>query len=362
MRIIISGGGSGGHVYPAIAIANALKERGIKDILFVGAIGKIEMEKVPQAGYEIEGLHISGLHRQRKWRNLTFPFKLISSLLKAKKIIEKFKPDVVIGVGGYASGPVLKMAQLKAIPTLIQEQNSYPGITNKLLAGKAARICVAYPNMSQFFDASKIIFTGNPVRKDLMQLDDLKDEAYGYFELDQNKKTILIFGGSLGARTINKAIDQNRSLIESLDDVQLLWQVGKIYYDEYKNSKIADLPNVRILPFIDRMDLAYAMSDVVICRAGALTISEMCLVAKPAVFVPSPNVAEDHQTKNARTLVEADAAWMVNDKEADDKLLVTALELLNDKNAHERLSANIRGLAKPDAGDEIADEIIKLAK
>ncbi len=360
MRIIISGGGSGGHVYPAIAIANALKEKGVSDILFVGAKDKMEMEKVPLAGYEIEGLWISGFHRQKKHRNILFPFKLLSSLWKAKKIIEKFKPDVVVGVGGFASGPVLKMAQLKSIPTLIQEQNSYPGITNKLLAKSADRICVAYPGMTKYFDESKIIFTGNPVRKDLMQVDALRNDAYSYFGLDQNKKTILIFGGSLGALSINKAIEAKVNLLAENPDIQLLWQVGKVYHDRYKDNPVSKMDQVHILPFIDRMDYAYAASDVIICRAGALTISELSLVAKPAVFVPSPNVAEDHQTKNADALVSNDAALMVHDNNARDMLLNTAIELLEDKATQERLSSNIRRLGKPEAGDKIAEEIIKL--
>ena len=362
MRIIISGGGSGGHVYPAIAIADALKEKAVEDILFVGASDKMEMEKVPAAGYKIEGLWISGLHRQRIWRNVSFPFKLISSLLKAKKIIEKFKPDVVVGVGGFASGPVLKMAQMKSIPTLIQEQNSYPGITNKLLAKDASKVCVAYPGMERFFDSSKLIYTGNPVRKDLINIEALKAEGIDYFDLDQNKKTVLIFGGSLGARSINDALYHNRSQMQELRDTQFLWQVGKVYYDEFKNSELQQIPNIKVLPFIDRMDLAYAAADVVICRAGALTISEMCIVGKPAVFVPSPNVAEDHQSKNAQSLVENDAAWMVKDSELKEQIPQKAIKLLKDIDAQKRLSVNMRKMAMPDAGNKIAEEIIKLIR
>ena len=360
MRIIISGGGSGGHVYPAIAIANALRSKGIKDILFVGAKGKIEMEKVPAAGYPIKGLWISGLHRRKKWRNILFPFKLITSLVKAKTIIDSFKPDVVVGVGGFASGPVLKVAQMKSIPTLIQEQNSYPGITNKLLAKQARKICVAYPGMSRFFAEDKIVFTGNPVRKDLINVDELKDEAYSYFGLDQNKKTILIFGGSLGAQSINEAIDHNSKLIEDLEDVQLLWQVGKHYYDTYKNSHLSQCDHVSIKPFIDRMDYAYALADTIICRAGALTISELSLVGRPAVFVPSPNVAEDHQTKNAASLVDNNAAIMVHDSKLKEELVEKALKLLRDISTQKSLSENIRQMAMPEASDKIADEIIKL--
>lgn len=362
MKIIISGGGSGGHVYPAIAIAQALRSKGVEDILFVGAEGKIEMEKVPAAGFPIKSLWISGLHRGELFRNILFPIKLISSLWKAKKIIEKFKPDVVVGVGGFASGPVLKMAQMKSIPTLIQEQNSYPGITNKLLAGKAKSICVAYPKMERFFDPNKIKFTGNPVRKDLLSVELLKSEAMSYFDLDQNKKTILIFGGSLGARAINNAIYNKRSRIEALSDVQFLWQVGKAYYQEFSESPLAASKHVKILPFIDRMDYAYSISDCIICRAGALTISEISLVGKPAIFVPSPNVAEDHQRKNAQALVDNKAAIMIEDKEANEILLDRALELLEDKDTQKRLSENIRTMAAPGADDIIADEIISLAQ
>ena len=360
MRIIISGGGTGGHLYPALAIANALKEKGIEDILFVGAKGKIEMEKVPKAGYPIEGLWISGFHRQRMWRNISFPFKLISSLMKAKSIIEKFKPDVVVGVGGYASGPLLKMAQRKSVPTLIQEQNSYPGVTNKLLAKGAKKICVAYPNMDKYFDKDKIVLTGNPVRKDLTELKNLKEKAINYFGLDRDKKTLLIFGGSLGARSINKAVYHNYDLIKSKNDIQILWQVGKIYHDEYKDSKMSELEHVTILPFIDRMDLAYAASEAIVCRAGALTISEVCLTAKPVILVPSPNVAEDHQTQNAMALINKNAAQMVKDIDANELMITQAFKLINDIETQKSLSNAIRLLAKPNAREDIANEILKL--
>ncbi len=362
MRIIISGGGTGGHVYPAIAIANALKERGVEDILFVGAEGKLEMEKVPLSGYPIEGLKISGFHRQRKWRNISFPFKLLYSLMKARKIIDKFKPDVAIGVGGYASGPLLKMAQRKNIPTLIQEQNSYPGVTNKLLANKAAKICVAYNKMEKYFPQEKLIITGNPVRKDLMHIDNLRSEAISYFDLDQSKKTILIFGGSLGARSINKAVAHQMDVISKLTDVQILWQVGKIYIDTYKDAEIAHLSNVTVLPFIDRMDLAYSAADIVVCRAGALTISELCITGRPCVLVPSPNVAEDHQNKNADALSDEGAAIVVRDNDADQKMMTTAVELIRNKESQESLSKNLRRLAKPESSEIIVDEILKLIK
>jgi len=361
MKIIISGGGTGGHVYPAIAIANALREKGIKDILFVGAKGKLEMEKVPKAGYPIEGLNIRGFHRTKRWRNILFPFRLLGSLLKAKKIIDKFGPDVVIGVGGYASGPILKIAQLKKIPTVIQEQNSYPGITNKLLAKGAEKIFVAYNGMERFFQASKLLMTGNPVRKDLTDINHLREEAIGFFDFDLNKKTILIFGGSLGARSINKAVAYQQELISQLTDVQIIWQVGKIYFDQYKDSALAKMSHVKVLPFIDRMDLAYAASDVIVSRAGALTISELMLIGRPAILVPSPNVAEDHQTKNAESLVTENAAMMVKDSEANEKMLITALDLLRDDKRQNSLSSNLLSLAKPEARELIANEIIKLA-
>ena len=362
MKIIISGGGSGGHIFPAIAIANALTEKGVKDILFVGANGKIEMEKVPQAGYKIEGLNISGFHRRQMSRNLKFPFKLIGSLLKAKKIIDKFNPDVVVGVGGFASGPMLKIAQWKGIPTLIQEQNSYPGITNKLLASKASKICVAYEHMDSFFEEDKILFTGNPVRKDLNNVNELRSQAYKHFDLDQNKKTLFIFGGSLGARSINNAIYNSREIIKSFDNIQLIWQVGKLYHEEFKSSELADCPHVKILPFIDRMDLAYSAADVIICRAGALTISELAIVAKPAIFIPSPNVAEDHQTKNAQALSEKGAAYLIKDAEAKEKVIPKAIELLEDKDAQRSLSLNLKAMAKPEARETIAEEILKLVR
>lgn len=360
MKIIISGGGSGGHLYPALAIANALKEKGIKDILFVGAKGKIEMEKVPLSGYPIEGLWISGIHRKKILRNILFPFKLISSLLKAKSIIEKFKPDVVVGVGGFASGPVLKIAQMKSIPTLIQEQNSYPGITNKLLANKADKICVAYSKMDKYFQEAKIEFTGNPVRKDLKELDHLKSEAYSYFDLDHNKKTLLICGGSLGAQSINEAIKSSISYFQKLENIQVIWQVGKLYYDSIKDLPIAQLKHVVVLPFIDRMDLAYSCADVILCRAGALTISEICIIEKPAILVPSPNVAEDHQTKNAMALVNEEAAWMIPDNELDELLTSKVTELFKDMDAQKSLSEAVGKLGMPNAREIIAEHVLKL--
>ncbi len=362
MKIIISGGGSGGHLYPALAIANALKEKGVSDILFVGAKGKIEMEKVPKAGFKIEGLWISGFHRQKKWRNFLFPIKLILSLLKAKKIIDKFRPDLVVGVGGFASGPILKVAQWKGIPTAIQEQNSYPGVTNKLLSKGANKIMVAYPGMRRYFEDTKITITGNPVRKDLMQLDHLKNEAISYFDLDKNKKTILIFGGSLGARSINEAVLYQKELIEQNPQIQIIWQVGKIYYPDYKDSEFTKLTNVKILPFIDRMDLAYCAADITITRAGALTISELTLTGHPAILVPSPNVAEDHQTKNAKALTDNNAGILVQDNEAKKHMIPKAFELLDNDDLQKELSKNIRALSKPDAREQIADLLIEMVQ
>ncbi len=361
MKVIISGGGSGGHIYPAIAIANELKrQQSTIDILFVGAKGKMEMEKVPKAGYPIEGLWISGFHRKLTLRNLLFPFKLISSLWKARRVLKRFKPDVVIGVGGFASGPTLEMAYRLGIPTLIQEQNSYAGMTNKLLAKKVNRICVAYQKMERFFPKEKIVWTGNPVRSDIMELDHRKAEGVQHFELDPTKETILLFGGSLGAKTLNEAMAANTSQIAKEKDTQFIWQAGKLYIENYKNSETAALPNVQIRAFLDRMDLAYAVADVVICRAGALTISELSMVGKPAILVPSPNVAEDHQTQNAKALVDKDAAILVPDSKATERMIPTAIHIMRNSINKERLGRNILLLAKPNAAKEIVAEVLKL--
>ncbi len=361
MKVIISGGGSGGHIFPAIAIANALKERIPNlEVLFVGAQGKIEMEKVPKAGYKIEGLWISGFHRKLTTRNLAFPFKLLSSLWKAYRILQGFQPAVVIGVGGFASGPTLKVATWKGIPTLIQEQNSYPGITNRLLAKEVNTICVAYDHMERYFPKNKIVRTGNPVRQDIEITAAKRKAAYEYYKLDPTKKTIFLFGGSLGARSLNDAMLANADLIGQQNQVQVLWQAGKLYIEEFAASATAKLPNVVVKAFIDRMDLAYAMADVVICRAGALTISELSLLGKAAILVPSPNVAEDHQTMNANALVEVDAAILVKDKDCANDMIMKALSLLNDEMQQEELAKNITTLAKPAASNEIVDEILKL--
>jgi UDP-N-acetylglucosamine--N-acetylmuramyl-(pentapeptide) pyrophosphoryl-undecaprenol N-acetylglucosamine transferase len=363
MKVIISGGGTGGHIYPAIAIADAIKSIDSQaEILFVGAEGRMEMEKVPKAGYRIEGLWISGIQRSFSInairQNLTFPFKLLHSLLKSNSILNTFKPDVVVGVGGYASGAILKAAQKKNIPTLIQEQNGYAGVTNKLLAKSAKKICVAYPQMEKYFPAEKIMFTGNPVRKDISNLNPLKEVAYQHFKLQTNKPTLLILGGSLGARTINESVA--KSLEEWISKgVQVIWQTGKIYYSQYQSLA---KESVIVLPFIERMDLAYSVADLVISRAGALSISELCLAAKPCILVPSPNVAEDHQTKNAMALVSQKAALMVKDIDAKEKLGILSLELINNEQDRLILSRNIATLAKPNAAIDIANEVLRIGK
>ena len=363
MRVIISGGGTGGHIYPALAIANALKAKEPSaEILFVGAKGKLEMEKVPKAGFPIEGLWISGFHRKLTLRNLMFPIKLISSLFKAGQIIKKFKPDAVVGVGGYASGPLLQMAASKGIPALIQEQNSYAGVTNKILAGKVQKICVAYPNMEKYFPKEKIVFTGNPVRKDISDLKDKKEEAIAHFGLEQNKKTTLLFGGSLGARTLNEMMRENSKLIADHPNIQWIWQMGSIYYDEFVKSETAKLPNVVAQPFLEKMELAYAAADVVVCRAGALTVSELCIVGKPAILIPSPNVAEDHQTKNAMALVDNDAAILVKDADAKAKAVSSVIELLDDTDKMDELKINIQKLKKESAAEDIVEELMNLIK
>lgn len=364
MKAIISGGGTGGHIFPAIAVAQELK-RNNKDIeiLFVGAEGKMEMEKVPKAGFEIKGLWISGLQRKLTMKNLLFPVKLLSSLIKANAIVNKFKPDIVVSFGGYASGPVAQIANWKGIPLVLQEQNSFPGITNKLLASKAQKICVAYKGMEKYFEKEKIVFTGNPVRQDISEMDkDINSRAIEHFDLVQNKKTVLVFGGSLGARSLNEAVRQNFEKILGDKDVQLIWQVGKLYYDDYAIPELVDNPNVKILPFIDRMDLAYAAADLVVSRAGALTISELSLAAKAVILVPSPNVAEDHQTKNAMSLFDQNAAMLIKDVDVKEKLGDKVVELLNDEELMKRLQENIKKLGKPNAAKEIRATIENVIK
>lgn len=361
-NIIISGGGTGGHIFPAISIANAImKLEPETNILFVGALGKIEMEKVPVAGYKIIGLPVAGLQRRLTVKNISFIFKLISSLQRSKQIIKEFKPDVVVGVGGYASGPVLRIANKKGIPTLIQEQNSYAGITNKLLAKKAKKICVAYEGMEKYFPANRIILTGNPVRQDLLDKIGNREEAIKHFNLDEKRKTILVVGGSLGARTINQSIIGDIEKIGK-SEFQLLWQTGKYYYEDAK--EIADksgFKNIKVLDFITRMDMAYAAADIIISRAGAGTISELCLVGKPVVLIPSPNVAEDHQTMNALALVNKNAAILIKDVEAREKLIDVALDLIKDEEQLKLLSENIKGMALRDSAEIIAKEVLKLS-
>lgn len=363
-KVIISGGGTGGHIFPAIAIANEIKKRFPEaDILFVGAEGKMEMEKVPAAGFKIVGLPIVGLQRRFTWKNLLLPFKLLSSLMKARKIVNDFQPQVVIGVGGYASGPTLKMAQRLGIPTVIQEQNSYPGKTNRLLAKEVAAVCTAYEGLEQVFPKDKIHFTGNPVRAELRQLSLGKDEAFACFpQLDPTKKTILVIGGSLGARTLNESVLYGAEKLGS-NGIQILWQCGKYYFEQMK-EEVAKLSGAEIVltDFIARMDAAYTVADVIISRAGALSISELCLVGKPVILVPSPNVSEDHQTKNAMALVKNHAAILVKDNEAKTSLLDRAENLLADHKEQQQLSEAILRMAKPDATKEIVDTITETAR
>jgi UDP-N-acetylglucosamine--N-acetylmuramyl-(pentapeptide) pyrophosphoryl-undecaprenol N-acetylglucosamine transferase len=357
-RIIISGGGTGGHIYPALSIAQALKEKYHDiEILFVGAFGKMEMQKVPEAGYPIRGIWISGIQRKSIWKNVIFPFKLAISLLQANRMLNSVTPDLAIGVGGFASGPLLWIASKKRIPTLIQEQNSYAGITNKLLAKKVNLICVAYEGMAKFFPSDKIVVTGNPVRKDIRNVSERVQYGYEFFGFRDQRKTIFVMGGSLGARTINLAMYAHLQKI--IDErIQLIWQIGKIYFDDYQQKlKGYDLSHVRCYDFLKEMDLAYAVADVVISRAGALSISELCMVGKPVVFVPSPNVAEDHQTKNAQALVDQDAALMVKDSEAIDRMIPEAIGLLKNANRSRVLGENIRKLGIPDATERILNEI-----
>ena len=354
-RFIISGGGTGGHIFPAIAIADELKRRlPDAEILFVGAKDRMEMQKVPQAGYPIEGLWISGLQRKFSWQNLLFPLKFISSLLKSRSIIKRFKPDAVIGTGGFASGAVVKVAGQMGIPTFIQEQNSYAGITNKMLAKNAHKICVAYDAMEQFFPKEKIVKTGNPIRDGLLNIAEYRSEGLSYFHLDSQRKTLLVLGGSLGARRINQLIEQQLPLFEQLG-VQVLWQCGKLYYEEYKkyNSE-----QVRVLAFIDRMELAYAAADVIISRAGASSVSELCVVGKPVIFIPSPNVAEDHQTKNARAIADKQAAILLRESELNEQFANTFSKLIADEAQQEALSAHIKALAQPNATKDIVNLIL----
>lgn len=361
--MLISGGGTGGHIYPALAIANAWMEKHPgSEILFVGAEGKMEMQKVPEAGYAIKGLPVAGLQRSFTLANLSFPFKLWKSLKMAATLVNEFKPQLVVGVGGYASGPVLYAAQSKGIPTLLQEQNSYAGLTNKLLAKRAAAICVAYPEMDRFFPKEKIKVTGNPVRKDLLDLTGKRELGLQKFDLDASRKTVLILGGSLGARTLNLAMVKHMAELEKAG-YQVLWQSGKYYFKEMESAlEKAGLTHIHLREFIREMDLAYAAADLIVSRAGALSVSELCLVGKPVIFVPSPNVAEDHQTKNANACVKQGAAILLPDAQAVDQLKKYIDELLQDEKQANTLAENIKKLAMPNAATAIVTELERVIK
>lgn len=373
-RVIVSGGGTGGHIFPAISIANAIRQqRPDAKILFVGAEGRMEMQRVPDAGYEIIGLPVAGFDRKRLWRNVGVIIKLLRSQWKARKIIKQFKPQVAVGVGGYASGPTLKTAAMMNIPTLIQEQNSYAGVTNKLLAKNAHKICVAYEGMERFFPKDKIILTGNPVRQTLLTQKVSREEAANHFSLDAQRKTILIIGGSLGARTLNETMIAGLDLIKKHPEIQFIWQVGKVYIEQVKatlaeysgkpvcNQHVEGLPNLYVNDFIKSMEYAYAASDLVVSRAGAGSISEFCLLGKPVILVPSPNVAEDHQTQNALALVNRNAALYVKDSEANRQLMNLAIETVRDDDKLKELGKNILDMALPNSAEIIASEVLRLA-
>jgi UDP-N-acetylglucosamine--N-acetylmuramyl-(pentapeptide) pyrophosphoryl-undecaprenol N-acetylglucosamine transferase len=361
-RIIISGGGTGGHIFPAISIANALRKIDAEtEILFVGAEGRMEMEKIPAAGYRIIGLPVAGLYRSLTFKNFSVLIKLLKSLRKAKKVIREFGPDVVVGVGGYASGPVLRQAGRMRIPTLIQEQNSYAGVTNKLLAKRASAICVAYEGMEKYFPSGKIIKTGNPVRQNFDNLKSLQDEALTYFNLKKEFPVILVLGGSLGAGSINTSLSENINVLRD-SDCQWLWQTGKYYFENVKALvSLSFNEKISVHGFINRMDYAYAAADIIISRSGAGTISELCLVGKPVILIPSPNVAEDHQTRNAEALSTRNAALLIKDNKASETLVDEAIKLISDKSRKDMLSENILKMADRDADIRIAREILKLA-
>ncbi|MCO4820778.1 MAG: undecaprenyldiphospho-muramoylpentapeptide beta-N-acetylglucosaminyltransferase [Flavobacteriaceae bacterium] len=359
-KIILSGGGTGGHIYPAIAIANELKSRYPKaEFLFVGAMDKMEMEKVPQAGYEIEGLWIAGIQRKLTLKNLSFPFKLISSLLKSRRILNRFKPDVAIGTGGFASGPLLQMAVSKNIPSLIQEQNSYPGITNKILAKKADKVCVAYDDLERFFPKHKIVKTGNPVRQDLLNIGSKTIEGKDFYNVKHHMVTLLILGGSLGARRINELIASKLEFFQA-HNVEVIWQCGKLYHSFYK--QFDGMENVQVHTFLNRMDMAYAAADIIISRAGASSVSELCIVGKPVIFIPSPNVAEDHQAKNANAVVGKEGAVMLKEEELDLNFEDQFSQLLQSKERQDVLSKNIKKLALENATRDIVNEVESLLK
>lgn len=363
-RVLISGGGTGGHIFPAIAIANEIKAKYPQvDILFVGAEGKMEMEKVPKAGYEIIGLPIRGIQRKLTLQNLMVPFKLVSSLAKARNIIKQFVPDVVIGVGGYASAATVRVAASLNIPTLIQEQNSYPGITNKWLAKKVNVICVAYDNLEQFFPKIKLVKTGNPVRNEMVDIEGKHESAITHFNLDTSKKTVLIIGGSLGARTLNRSVLKDVKHLQDAN-IQIIWQCGKSFYQHLKQTEpgLFENKDVVVAEFIFEMDMAYAAADIIISRAGAISVSELCLVGKPVILVPSPNVSEDHQTKNAMALVNANAAVLVNDAVAELELIPAAIELSANTEKCAELKRNIKPFGIANAAERIVVEIEKIVK
>ena len=364
-RIILSGGGTGGHIYPAVSVAEALKKRFGEDveILFVGAEGKMEMTLIPKLGYNIKGLTIVGLQRRFTWKNFTLPYCLLRSLNQARRIIKEFKPDVVAGFGGYASAPIVFVAQMMGVPTVIQEQNSYAGLVNKIVGKRAKSVCVAYDGMERFFDKKKIVYTGNPLRSAFGNSSIDRKEAFAHYGLQEGVPTILVVGGSLGTRTLNNMMKSWITTLGGEAPVQVVWQTGRFYEKEMREF-FANYPTkgITLLPFIDRMDYAYEIADVVISRSGACTVSELCLAKKPTLFVPSPNVAEDHQTKNAMALVDKEAAMMVRDVEAVDCGVATALKMVGDEALLSKLSENIAKLATPDAAERVADEIVKLIK
>lgn len=362
-RLIISGGGTGGHIFPAVAIANEFRDRHPDaEILFVGAQDRMEMTRVPEAGYKIVGLWISGLQRKLTWSNLLFPIKVIVSVLKARKLVKNFKPHVVIGTGGYASSPVMMAATRRGIPSVIQEQNSFAGLANKQVGGRVSKICVAYEGMEKYFPKEKIVLTGNPVRKDILTAGEKRDRALAHFGFDRKLKTLLIVGGSLGARTINESILSGRNKLVDAG-VQVIWQTGKGSYEQYKTQMTdTEKLKIRLYDFLKEMDLAYAAADVVISRSGALAVSELCIAKKACILVPSPNVAEDHQTKNAKALADRDAALIVADKDARESLVDTALKLLFDDQRAGKLRENAGALARPDATSDIVNEIEKLIR
>jgi UDP-N-acetylglucosamine--N-acetylmuramyl-(pentapeptide) pyrophosphoryl-undecaprenol N-acetylglucosamine transferase len=362
-RVIISGGGTGGHIFPAISIANRIKtENPDAKILFIGAEGKMEMEKVPEAGYEIKGLWISGFQRRLTFKNLLLPFKIVASLLKARAIVRQFKPQAVIGVGGYASGPTLKIASLMGIPTILQEQNSFPGKTNKILAKSATKICVAYEKLERFFPKDKIELTGNPVRQKVIQIEGLREKAIEHFSLKEDQKTLLVVGGSLGAKTLNDSLKKDLKLLQS-EGIQVVWQCGNYQAEELQTWKTnQDMTGVSLNVFIKEMELAYAAADIIVSRAGAIALSELSIIGKPIVLVPSPNVAEDHQTKNAMALVEKDAAILVKDNEARNKLIPSVLALFQNSERQQSMSENLKQLAISNADERIVQVIKSIVK